>query len=166
MTARLADLRQYDGKVATVLWDTPDGAQADRGRLAVHRNGAVEVRDPDSGELRLSLGWRAVQRVLDVYEDLRSDVRFRHLNLSRIERAGQGVEVYEVDFWLPWRIVQGWDGTGARADVWHRFFVEASPKASRYTSTEHSLDEALKAITRHAEQRVSRSVLGGPPGHS
>jgi hypothetical protein len=163
---RLADLRRYDGKIATILWDAPEGEQADRGRLAVHGAGAVEIRDPDTDELRLSLGWRAVQRVLDVYEDLRDDVRFRHLKLTRVGAGRDGSEIYLTGATAGgghWRIIQGWDGLCARADVWHRY--KAPTKSGRYISTHHSLDEVLDVIDREATALVSRSPTGSPPGH-
>jgi hypothetical protein len=152
MRMRLTDLQWYHGQIATIVWHAPEGERADRGRLTVHPSGAVEVHDPDSGELRLSLGWRAVRRLLDVYEGLRDDARFRHLRLARIGAGCDGAEIYLASGASDWRIIQGWDGTAARADVWHRYRVQ--DEASRFVSTAASLENALQGIAAEVPAQV------------
>lgn len=157
---RLANLREYDGKVATVVWHHPDeGWQANRGRVTVHRGnqpsrGAVEVHDPDSGKLRLSLGWQVVTRIEDVYEHLRDANTFRHLKLERVGAGLHGAEIYMAAEGR-WRIIQGWDGIYAHAGVWHLY--DTPPRASRYTRTAPSLTAAVEWIEREASRRHRRT---------
>jgi hypothetical protein len=166
MGTRLGDLRQYDGKVATVVWRHPDeGWQATRGRVRVHRGnqasrGAVELYDPDSGALRLSLAWQRVTRVEDAYEDLRDAGTLRHLKLDRVGAGRDGAEIYMAAEGR-WRIIQGWDGICADARVWHIY--ETPPKVSRFITTAGSLTSAVEWINREESRRPEgRSDRAGP----